>query len=487
MPPSPPVPPPPIVNPSSPSVTVVIPARNEQRRLPRVLAGLPPVHEVVVVDGGSDDDTIAVAREHGPRVRVVRQTRSGRGNALVCGFAASTGDIVVVLAADGSTDPGELPRFVRAVLAGADVAHGSRYRAGAGNPAGGWPDRLGNRLLSTLANALFGTRFTDLGSGYHAYRRAVLPVLDLPAADAPARRRLWGDGPEIDPLLTVRAAAQGLRVVEVPSVGYPKISGRVARRRLRRAVRALRTVLREWRRSRRGLPVPPRLEPVRRETTAFRYDDRPRFPSNSGSLYDTLTGIGYDRTAARQETTGGVRYPTSAPPPVVRRTPTRHAVPGDPAVHRLDPGDSGVHHLRPAGPRPTDLRSADQLARRPGPAASAVHHLDPADSGRHHLPPADSGVHHLPPADPGVHHLSDSGVYYLDPAERRRRAGAVYGTGTPEGGRRRRAEPDDRMFSPAPPREVGGGRRRLDSRDRPARRPDLTVIRGDGTDPRTTR
>jgi hypothetical protein len=303
----------------------------------------------------------------------------------------------------------------------------------------------------------------------------------------------------------------------VPSVGYPKISGRVARRRLRRAVRALRTVLREWRRSRRGLPVPPRLEPVRRATTAFRYDDRPRFPSNSGSLYDTLTGIGYDRSAARQETTGGVRYPTSAPPPVVRRTPTRHAVPGDPAVHRLDPGDSGVHHLRPAGPRPTDLRSADQLARRPGPAASGVHHLDPADSGRHHpppadsgvhhlppadsgvhhlppadsgvhhLPPADSGVHHLPPADSGVHHLSDSGVYYLDPAERRRRAGAVYGTGTPEGGRRRRAEPDERMVSPAPPREVGGGRRRLDSRDRPARRPDLTVIPGDGADPRTTR
>jgi hypothetical protein len=444
MPPSPPVPPPTADQPS-PSVTVVIPARNEQRHLSQVLAALPPVHEVIVVDGGSDDDTIAVAREHGPRVRVVRQSRNGRGNALVCGFAASTGDIVVVLAADGSTDPGEVPRFVQAVLAGAEVAHGSRYRAGAGARTGGWPDRLGNALLSTLANALFGTRFTDLGSGYHAYRRAVLPVLDLPAAGLPARRRRWGDGPEIDPLLTVRAAAQGLRVVEVPSVGYPKISGRTARRRLRRSVRALRTVLREWRRSRRGLPVPARLEPERRETTAF--------PANSGSLYDTLTGIGYDRSAARRETTGGVRYPTSAPPPAARRP---------------DPDDSGTHRLHPADP----------AARRPGLTASSP---DPADSGRHHLPDAgrpdaggpdagrpDAGrwAPDPGPADSGVHHLDDSAAHHLTPDERRRRDGVVYGTGTPGRGRRRWAEPDDRMLDPESPREVGGGRRRLDRRRR---------------------
>jgi hypothetical protein len=433
-------------------VSVVIAARNEPRHLPRVLAGLPPVHEVIVVA----DRTLA---GYGPDVRLVRPTRGGPGNALACGFAASTGDVVVTLAADGSADPGEVPRFVQALRAGAEVVHGSRYRPGGGDLAGGRLDRFLNAILCRLVNLLFGARFTDVGSGYHAYWRAVLPVLDLPAADLPDRRRghpVWGDGPEIDPLLAVRAAAQGLRVVEVASVGYPPLSGPAPRRRP--ALPALRTVLREWRRHRAGPPIPPRLEPVRPEKTGSRYANPPgaasRFPTNpapatGGSLYDTLTGIGYDRSAARQETTGGVRYPTSPRRSTRDAAPGgRHAVPGDPAVHRLDPGDSGVHHLRPADP----------------------------------------GVHQPHPADPGVHQFrpADSGVHPLDPADRQHRAGAVYGTGVPDvGGRRRRFEPDDRLLSPAPPREVGGGRRRLESRERHPGRPELTVIPGDGGDSRT--
>src|SRR4051812_10257367 len=113
MPPSSRRPPPSHAN-WSPSVTVVIPALNEEHNLPLVLENLPPVDEVIVVDGRSDDDTVAVAREVRPDVIVVRQTRSGKGNALACGFAAATGDIVVTLNADGSADPGEIPRFVDA-------------------------------------------------------------------------------------------------------------------------------------------------------------------------------------------------------------------------------------------------------------------------------------------------------------------------------------------------------------------------------------
>ena len=100
----------------SPSVSVVVPALNEAANIPHVFARLPPdVHEVVLVDGFSVDDTVAVARRVRPDVRVVRQTRTGKGNALACGVAAATGDIVAMVDADGSADPGEIPRFVEAL------------------------------------------------------------------------------------------------------------------------------------------------------------------------------------------------------------------------------------------------------------------------------------------------------------------------------------------------------------------------------------
>src|SRR3982751_4982235 len=186
---------------SSPSVTVVIPALNEEHNLPLILENLPPVDEVVVVDGRSHDDTVAVAREVRPDVVVIRQTRSGKGNALVCGFAASTGDIVVTLNADGSADPQEIPRFVDALLSGAEAAHGSRFRPGGDHRDAGALERFGHGMLCRLGNVFFGTRFTDLSCGYDAYWRELLPGLELPAPDTrgPKRGRLaWGEGPEID-------------------------------------------------------------------------------------------------------------------------------------------------------------------------------------------------------------------------------------------------------------------------------------------------
>ena len=94
-------------SPPSPRLSVVIPTLNEARNRPYVLARLPAdVHEVIVVDGHSVDDTIAVARQLRPDVRVVLQTRNGKGNALACGFEAATGDIIAMIDADGSADRG---------------------------------------------------------------------------------------------------------------------------------------------------------------------------------------------------------------------------------------------------------------------------------------------------------------------------------------------------------------------------------------------
>src|ERR1035441_8519811 len=117
-----------------PRVSVVIPALNEARNLLHVFARIPAgVHEVILVDGRSVDDTVAVARRLRPDLRVVKQTRTGKGNALACGFAVASGDIIAMVDADGSADPGEIPRFVQALLDGADFAKGTRFAAGGGS------------------------------------------------------------------------------------------------------------------------------------------------------------------------------------------------------------------------------------------------------------------------------------------------------------------------------------------------------------------
>ncbi|MEU8233876.1 glycosyltransferase family 2 protein [Actinoplanes sp. NPDC048967] len=259
-------------------MTVVIPALNEEHNLPLILENLPPVDEVVVVDGRSRDDTVAVAREVRPDVVVVRQTRSGKGNALVCGFAASTGDIVVTLNADGSADPQEIPRFVDALLSGAEAAHGSRLRPGGDHRDAGAAERFGHAVLCRVVNLFFGTRFTDLSCAYNAYWRELLPSLELPPPDArgPKRGRpAWGEGPEIDTLTTLRMATQGLRVVEVATVGYPRIHGDDRPRRvLPAALRALRTAwseyVRRWRIGRR--PAPQRYEAPQQARREARYE-----------------------------------------------------------------------------------------------------------------------------------------------------------------------------------------------------------------------
>src|SRR2546422_4543851 len=102
-----------------PRISVIIPTRNEAQNLPFVLPYIPPiVSEVILVDGHSTDDTIAVAQQLLPTIQVIEQVGKGKGDALRMGFAACTADIIVMLDADGSADPNEIPRFVEALVAG---------------------------------------------------------------------------------------------------------------------------------------------------------------------------------------------------------------------------------------------------------------------------------------------------------------------------------------------------------------------------------
>jgi hypothetical protein len=188
-----------------------------------MLRGLPAVDEVIVVSDGPAADTAAMVRITRPDALVIRPGRTGSGNALASGVAASSCDVVVTLNGDGSTDPGEIPRYVAALTGGADVALGSRYRPGGRDLTGGRLRRWANQLLIWVVNALFGTRRTDPGFGYAAFWRDAIDRLDLP--DPSARHATaWGDGPEIQPLLALRPESRGMRVTEVGSVAYPRMN-----------------------------------------------------------------------------------------------------------------------------------------------------------------------------------------------------------------------------------------------------------------------
>ena len=230
-------------------ISMVIPALNEARNLPHVFARLPDgLHEVIVVDGNSVDDTVATARRLHPGVRIITQNRSGKGNALACGFAAATGDIIAMVDADGSADPAEIPQFVRALLDGADFAKGTRFVPGGGSCDITRLRRLGNRMLSGLVNLLCRTRYSDLCYGYNAFWRRHVPVFGLDAeSDVPAGSgaRLWGDGFEVETLINVRIAQAGLKVTEVASYEHSRIHGVSNLNAARDGWRVLRTILAE--------------------------------------------------------------------------------------------------------------------------------------------------------------------------------------------------------------------------------------------------
>src|ERR1017187_1629502 len=181
-----------------PSVSVVVPALNEARNIPYVFARMPPdVHEIVLVDGFSVDGTVTVARQLRPEVRVVRQTRMGKGNALACGIAAATGDIVAMVDADGSADPGEIPQFVEALMNGADFAKGTRFAQGGGSDDITRFRRFGNYFLTGFFNACYGRRYSDLCYGFNVFWRRYAPVLALDATSPlqpDGDGGLWGDG-----------------------------------------------------------------------------------------------------------------------------------------------------------------------------------------------------------------------------------------------------------------------------------------------------
>ncbi|MDO8674024.1 MAG: glycosyltransferase family 2 protein [Dehalococcoidia bacterium] len=190
--------------------------------------------ELIIVDGGSTDGTLDTARRlwpnrniesliegesssaqvsreaeaerSGPTLRLLTQKGHGKGAALRTGFAAATGDIIVMLDADGSMDPREISTFVGPLLAGKDFVKGSRFFQGGGTEDMTLLRRLGNLAFVMLTRLIYGGHYSDLCYGYNAFWAHIPNCLELVS-----------DGFEIETAMNLRALRAGLLVAEVPS------------------------------------------------------------------------------------------------------------------------------------------------------------------------------------------------------------------------------------------------------------------------------
>jgi len=228
-----------MATPRRPTISVVIPTLNEAANIGYVLDRLPAmVSEVIVVDGHSTDDTVTVATTIRPDAKIVYQDGMGKGNALACGFRAATGEITVMLDADGSTDPAEIPRFVAALANGYDFAKGTRYMTGGGSVDITPLRSFGNRCLTAIVNRIWHVKYSDLCYGYNAFWTRSLPTV----ADC--------NGFEVETLMNIRIANTKARVIEVPSVEASRRYGTSNLKVGRDGFRVLRTILAEWLRPR---------------------------------------------------------------------------------------------------------------------------------------------------------------------------------------------------------------------------------------------
>jgi len=204
-------------------LSVVIPVYNEAGRWRQLLARVEAVDispygkQVILVEDGSTDGTREELRAFeqslaagggaaGVEYLVLLHARNrGKGAALRTGFAAATGEWVIVQDADLEYSPADYPKLLATAAAtGADAVYGSRF-SGPGNRRGRPANYLANRLLTFLSNRTTGLRLTDMETCYKLIRRSVLETLDL-------RQDRFGFEPEI----TARLAAAGVKVAETP-------------------------------------------------------------------------------------------------------------------------------------------------------------------------------------------------------------------------------------------------------------------------------
>ncbi|MBI2887063.1 MAG: glycosyltransferase [Chloroflexi bacterium] len=198
-------------------VSLIVPTLNEAENIRHVfplLPRLPELVEVLVVDGHSTDGTAEIAQAIYPETRVVYQEGRGKSDAIRCGVQAATSEFVLIMDADGSHDPREIPRFVSLAKAGYDLVKGSRYIPGGHSDDESRLRRLLVWVTDATANLLWGSYFTDIVFGMFLIRRR--SFLDM---------RLTSQGFALETQLMARAKRLGYRTIEIPMVEAARRSG----------------------------------------------------------------------------------------------------------------------------------------------------------------------------------------------------------------------------------------------------------------------
>jgi len=221
------------------NVSIVIPAHNEEETLPWVLrdltqaiAGLPQHQfEVICVDDHSNDATASIARSHGTTV-VTNPGRGGKGMALRCGFERATGDVIVMLDADYSHKPEELPLFLQALQGDVGLVIGSRVFGGSEEYT--HIRALGNVFLSAAVGLSLGRYLSDALNGYKAFRRDVFTSF-----------RYTSKSFEIEVELIANALRRGYKVVECSSHERARAGGVAKSKVVRHGTRFLLRIIRE--------------------------------------------------------------------------------------------------------------------------------------------------------------------------------------------------------------------------------------------------
>jgi glycosyltransferase involved in cell wall biosynthesis len=220
------------------NVGVVIPALNEEKNLEQLLVKLRKFgyNKILVIDGKSTDRTIEVARKHG--ATVILQDGNGKGDAVreVLNNGYMDVEALVLMDADGSMAPEEIPVFVRALSSGADLVKGSRFLKGGYTHDMSLLRRFGNRLFISAVNLLYSARYTDLCYGFAVFSRKSIKMI------APL---LQSQNFEIETEIFVKAKKLGLKVTEVPSTEFRRKEGKSNLNAFTDGYKILKTILRE--------------------------------------------------------------------------------------------------------------------------------------------------------------------------------------------------------------------------------------------------
>ena len=196
-------------------VSLVIPALNEEDSLPHVLSAIDKdrLLEVIIVDGGSHDRTVAIAAAQG--ARVIHEPQPGYGRACAAGVAVAQGEIIIFMDADGADDPRQIPDLIAPIVQnGADMVLGSRLAGDISPGAMPWHQKFGNWLSAGLIRILYGLPITDL-SPFRAVLRSKLLELNM-------QEMTYGWPTE----MITRSARQGWHIVEVPVDYNPRLGGK---------------------------------------------------------------------------------------------------------------------------------------------------------------------------------------------------------------------------------------------------------------------